>query len=31
MFYLCVSDNGCGIKEEDISKVFDHFYQGAAR
>lgn len=31
MFYLCVSDNGCGIKEEDISKVFDHFYQGSSQ
>ena len=31
MFYLCDSDNGCGIKEEDISKVFDHFYQGSSQ
>lgn len=26
--YICVSDSGCGIREEDIDKVFDHFYQG---
>ncbi len=30
-FYLCVSDTGCGLGEEDIDKVFDHFYQGKNR
>lgn len=27
LLYICVSDAGEGIKEEEISKIFDHFYQ----
>lgn len=29
--YLCVSDTGNGINEEDIDKVFDRFYQGKSQ
>ncbi len=31
IFYLCVSDTGCGLKEEETDKVFDHFYQGQSQ
>lgn len=30
-FYLCVSDTGCGIDEDETDKVFDHFYQGSSQ
>ena len=28
MLYISVKDNGCGIPEKEIEKVFDRFYQG---
>lgn len=31
IFYLCVSDTGCGLKEDETDKVFDHFYQGQSQ
>lgn len=31
VFYLCVSDTGCGLNEDDADKVFDHFYQGKSQ
>lgn len=26
--YLVVADTGCGIKEQDLTRIFDRFYQG---
>ena len=26
--YLCVSDTGCGLQEDETEKIFGHFYQG---
>lgn len=30
-FYMGVSDTGCGLKEDETDKVFDHFYQGQSQ
>lgn len=29
--YICVSDTGCGIDEEETDKVFGYFYQGKSQ
>ena len=31
VFYMSVSDTGCGLKEEELDRVFDHFYQGQSQ
>ncbi len=31
IFYICVSDTGCGLKEDETDKVFEHFYQGGSQ
>lgn len=27
LLYICVNDNGIGVKEDDLNKIFDRFYQ----